>query len=290
MTAFIPPTPRNPASPAVSKAIRALPLLAAVVSLTSVVAAADVPRRSDPAARQAVGRTVVDHAVQPAGGACKQCGPAGCRHGHHRDCRDGACVPYCPVRPGTFGFYGTQWRRWPGSGVVPVSNEQVATPVKPPKSAVPSADEESFGPKPSDLPEPDFPAADAPSPSAPEPPAADSEPLGGTTGRSDDEPTTRPAPVPEAEAEGAPALPEATPAKPRPADDNLFDDSAARKVRRKIPVPANPMPVQRSAKGRVQPATHQEPAAATKRPAMKPVPRVAFDPRQETVRLRQEAQ
>jgi hypothetical protein len=288
MTTFIPPTPRNPASHAVRKAIRALPLLVATVSLTGLAAAADVPRRSDPAARQATGRTVVDHAVQPAGGACKQCGPGACRHGHHRDCRDGACVPYCPVRPSTFGYYGTQWRRWPGSGVVPVSNEQAATPVKPPKSAVPGADEESFGPPPSDLPEPDFPAADAPSPSAPEPPTADSEPLGGSTERSDDQPATRPAPAPEADT--APAQPEAAPAKPRPADDNLFDESAARKVRRKIPVPANPMPAQRSAKGRVQPAAHQEPAAAAKRPAMKPVPRVAFDPRLETTRPRQAAQ
>lgn len=287
MTTFIPSTPRVPASHAVRKAIRALPLLAAVVSLAGVVAAAEVPRRGDPAPRQASGRTVVDHAVQPAGGACKQCGPGGCRHGHHRDCRDGVCVPYCPVRPGTFGYYGTQWRRWPGSGVVPVSNEQAATPVKPPKSAVPSADEESFGPPPSDLPEPDFPAAEAPSPSAPEPPSAESEPLGGVTPPADAQPETRSAPVPETDA--APAQPDATPAKPRPADDNLFDDSAARKVRRKIPVPANPMPVQRSAKSRVQPATHQEPSTAAKRPAPKPVPRVGFDPRQETARLRQDA-
>jgi len=286
MTTFIPSTPRIPASHAVRKAIRALPLLAAVVSLTGAATAAEGSRRSEPATRQAASRTVVDHAVQPAGGACKQCGPGGCRHGHHRDCRDGACVPYCPVRPGTFGYYGTQWRRWPGSGVVPVSNEQAATPVKPPKSSVPGPDEESFGPPPSDLPEPDFPAADAPSPSAPEPPTADSEPLGGIPERSDAQPATRPAP----EAESPPAQPEASPAKPRPADDNLFDDSAARKVRRKIPVPANPMPAQRSAKGRVQPAAHQEPAAAAKRPAMKPVPRVAFDPRQETTRLRQDAQ
>jgi hypothetical protein len=43
---------------------------------------------------------------------------------------------------------------------VPVSNEQAATPSKPPKSSVPGPDEESFGPKPSELPEPDFPAGE----------------------------------------------------------------------------------------------------------------------------------
>jgi hypothetical protein len=113
--------------------------------------------------------------------------------------RDGACVPYCPVRPSTFGFYGTQWRRWPGAGVVPVSNEQAATPSKPPKSSVPGPDEESLGPKPSELPEPDFPAGEPaeegarsavpPEPEAPEPtaPAAEStEPAAATEGDVDD--------------------------------------------------------------------------------------------------------
>ena len=52
-------------------------------------------------------------------------------------------MPFCPVRPSTFGFYGTQWRRWPGQGVVPASAEDAATPMPPPKSAVPGPDEES---------------------------------------------------------------------------------------------------------------------------------------------------
>jgi hypothetical protein len=93
----------------------------------------------------------VDPAVVPAGGAgCRHCGdmrcsPHGgaCRAGHHADCRPGQCVPFCPVRPAQFGFYGTQWRRWPGSGVVPVSDLQDATPVEPPRLEVPGPDEES---------------------------------------------------------------------------------------------------------------------------------------------------
>lgn len=92
-----------------------------------------------------------DHAVVPAGGHHgERCGSPGCRHqgcrqacGHHADCRAGHCVPYCPVRPGQFGFYGTQWRRWPGSGVVQASAIDAATPVAPPQMEVPGPEEES---------------------------------------------------------------------------------------------------------------------------------------------------
>jgi hypothetical protein len=96
-------------------------------------------------------RTIVDPAVVPAGGArCPHCPGGGCRHGvgqhrargHHANCRPGMCVPYCPVRPAEFGFYGTRWRRWPGQQVVPVSAD-AATPAMPPRSEVPGADEES---------------------------------------------------------------------------------------------------------------------------------------------------
>ena len=100
---------------------------------------------------------LVDPAVVPAGG-CRGCGHAHggvCRgHGHHAGCRDGKCHPYCPVRPQEFGFYGTQWRRWPGQGVVPVADVRAATPALPPKSAVPSADEESRERRADELPEP----------------------------------------------------------------------------------------------------------------------------------------
>jgi hypothetical protein len=316
MTTFIPPARRTLPIAVARKAAQALPLLAVMAITMQVTApAAEAPRRLDPPARMPAtkataarptanrqpqaARTVVDAAVQPAGGAGQACGPTGCktgcRHGHHRDCRDGACVPYCPVRPTTFGFYGTQWRRWPGSGVVPVSNEQAATPAKPPKSAVPGPDEESLGPKASELPEPDFPAEEsaaggrttaAPEPDAPEPQAATAEPAERAV-----EPAA-PEPMPETEAQ--PAQPEAAPAKPRPQDENLFDDSAAGRVRRKIPVASGPQPAPRPKASRVQPATHQqpaagEPAAATRRPAPTPVPRVAFDPRSEAARMRQPA-
>jgi hypothetical protein len=96
-----------------------------------------------------------DPAVVPAGGAgcCSvdnghgQVRQAGLHHAHAPGCRDGMCVPSCPVRPGQFGYYGTQWRRWPGQGVIQASAAEAATPVKPPKSAVPGAEEESPTPR-----------------------------------------------------------------------------------------------------------------------------------------------
>lgn len=96
-----------------------------------------------------------DPAVVPAGGAgcCSvnnghgQVRQAGFHHGHAAGCRDGMCVPSCPVRPGQFGYYGTQWRRWPGQGVIQASAADAATPVKPPKSAVPGVEEESPTPR-----------------------------------------------------------------------------------------------------------------------------------------------
>jgi hypothetical protein len=245
-------------------------------------------------------KTVVDSAVRPAGGlVCHDCGPAACRHGkhgHHRDCRDGVCAPYCPVRPGTYGYYGTQWRRWPGQGVVPVSNVEAATPVKPPKSEVPGADEESLGPKPDDLPEPadrtdddagtrsrrlppepDAPLAvepAAPEPTAPEPAAPEPTTLEPTS------PEPRAMPLDEPAAPSRPAVEETPPAKPK--TDDLFDDSAARKVRRKIPVQsAGGTRSPEDAAAGVKPTSHE----AT-RPAPRPVPRVAFDPQAESARMR----
>jgi len=95
-------------------------------------------------------RVMFDPAVTPAGGAgcCgadgKACGhvqPAGFHHA--AACRDGMCVPSCPVRPGQFGYYGTQWRRWSDQGVIQTSATEAATPVAPPRSAVPGVQEES---------------------------------------------------------------------------------------------------------------------------------------------------
>jgi hypothetical protein len=215
------------------------------------------------------------------------------------------------VRPGTFGYYGTQWRRWPGQGVVPVSNEEAATPVVPPKSEVPSADEESMAPEPSELPAPDMPTAENgdldrgdSGRGTPLPPEPEATPA--TT-----EPDVRPGPMelrqpsslePRTAPRADEAQPEAAPSKPGTGEDNLFDDSAARKIRRKIPVASGGQPARREAAGRVQQAAHEleeigrdgasaaRPAATTAGPrAAKPrtVPRVPFDPRAEAARMRQ---
>lgn len=291
MTTFIPLARRPLPTAVVRKAVQALPLLALMaVTVQAASPNTEAQRRTAAARQPQATRAIVDHAVQPAGGICRQCGPAGCKHGHHRDCRDGACVPYCPVRPSTFGFYGTQWRRWPGSGVVQASNEQAATPVKPPKSSVPGPDEESLGPKPSELPEPDYPAGESPAaePRAAVPPEPEApEPTAPATEAGD---PAAPASVPKVDATPVQPEPEAAPAKPRPQDENLFDESAANKVRRKIPVTAGQLSKTRPAAGRVQPATHQEGAsrdAAVRRPAATTVPRVAFDSQKESERMRQ---
>ncbi|MFM7183550.1 MAG: hypothetical protein ACKO4Z_02090 [Planctomycetota bacterium] len=232
--------------------------------------------RSSQQARVAPSRTMVDPSVQPAGGGCRECGPAGCRHchKHHHGCRDGVCVAACPVRPGTYGFYTTQWRRWPGQGVVPVSGTQALMPVQPPKSAVPNADEESFAPRPDELPEPEGPSADmeGESPLAPEPDAVPANPQA-----TDAEAAVEPRSAPASE---TPEPPAAEPAK-KPSDGNLFDDSSARKVRRKIPVQTAAAPAAKTAAGRsgVIAASHTADATPTRSgSASRAVPRVAFDP------------
>ncbi len=139
---------------------------------------------SRPAAGRAGERTParshkVDHAVLPAGGAaagqarCSQCQRAACpqcrlpepHHHAHAHCHHGLCPAHCPVRPDVFGFYGTPWRRWPGSGVVQASNNEAATPARPPLAEVPGVEEESLVP--------DAAAADLPAPAAVDPEASD---------------------------------------------------------------------------------------------------------------------
>lgn len=262
------------------------------------------PKRSVPS-RPA---TMVDPAVTPAGGhGCRDCGPGGCGRGqacghrHHRDCRDGVCAPYCPVRPGTFGFYGTNWRKWPGQGVVPVSHDAAATPALPPRSEVPGADDESFKTKADELPEPRADGAERetprsstpPEPPAPEPeqPAPEPDPAAEKPKARDQEPGRLPPgddKQPTAEDNSPPSPPDAKPApKPRPQDENLFDENAAR-VRRRIPVAkAGPAAPSRDAGGVVKAALDRPAPAATsgrvpaRRPTPKPVPRVSFDPRAE---------
>jgi len=276
--------------------------LGGAVSLALPAAAAESGRAAarTGGGRTAATKTVVDAAVRPAGGmVCHDCGPGACRHGkhgHHRDCRDGICAPYCPVRPGTFGYYGTQWRRWPGQGVVPVSNVEAATPVKPPKSEVPGVDEESLGPKPDDLPEPlegsdgdagprsrrlppEPDASSAVEPAAPEPAAPEPtapEPTATEPGTTEPRAMPLDSPV----APSRPAAEETPPTKPK--SDDLFDDSAARKVRRKIPVQSAGGARAPDAASGVKPTSHE----ATRNPP-RAVPRVAFDPRAESARMRE---
>ena len=74
-------------------------------------------------------------------------GCSGLKPLHHRDhaltCKQCAAGAPCPARPAHFGYYATQWRNWPDAGQAPVSTTGAATPVSPPRSVVPRADEES---------------------------------------------------------------------------------------------------------------------------------------------------
>ena len=90
-----------------------------------------------------------------------------CGHVHpvggHRcngQCQGGGCPANCPVRPGSFGFYGTQWRAWPTQGAAVTTGLSDATPVSPPKSEVPKLSEESLRQSPTGAEEPARPAGD----------------------------------------------------------------------------------------------------------------------------------
>jgi hypothetical protein len=235
-------------------------------------------------APQAARGRIVDPAVVPAGAmTCTTCGPAcgghGGLHGHHHGCREGNCVPYCPVRPDRYGFYGTQWRKWPGQQILQVSNDQAAAPIAPPRSEVPDADEESMNPSAGDLPAP-APQAAAPL-TAPAPDLLPSRPETAPTPdgfQPEPQRQAEPAPVPErAVPEPAPApavTPEPTPApaQPRPEDENLFEADSGWKAKRKFAV------TRRDAA--VTAASH----SATTSPRL--VPRVPFDASAEAQRVR----
>jgi hypothetical protein len=241
-------------------------------------------------------QAVVDHAVQPAGGACRGCREAHCHtcrpglHGHHGACRDGKCHPYCPVRPQEFGFYGTQWRRWPGQGVVPVSNIQDATPEKPPKSAVPGAAEESRRMRPDELPVPETDAGSVP---------ADRPAIPETIPEPETRPETRPGDLPDAagkagdEPPAAPNPPAGAPPVGKPtADEDLFDESATGPVPRRFlagrarrALAATPEPAEvRPATLAYPPSIESLPRSVDRDPLR--VPRVSFDPAAEAARLR----
>ena len=155
-----------------------------------------------------------------AGGHCAAagCGHAGCRQGK---CDVPGCPAHCPVRPASFGFYGTQWRTWPGQEVTQAAHTEPAAPVMPPKSEVPTADEESPVPG-FELPPPneEDTAAAAPEPTMLEP--ADPESTPSSPMRK--EPATLPGP------DAAPgAVKPGVPAKEKPAEDNLFDEATLRR-------------------------------------------------------------
>jgi hypothetical protein len=131
-------------------------------------------------------------------------------------CRDGGCPAHCPVRPQTFGFYGTQWRPWPTQQAEETRDVRAATPVPPRKSAVPGIDEESLksaeeGVPATEPPVPDF--FSAPAPEA-RPNAARAD--GGREAESDVPGELPPLePTPSGRSEGATA--EAVPEQPTPA-------------------------------------------------------------------------
>lgn len=214
----------------------------AVVAILAAVATSATVGAQPPDVRR---KPIVDRAVVPAAAvACRQCGGVGCQlHGGHvAECRDGLCAPHCPVRPSQYGFYSTQWRRWPGQAAATAA-DAAATPAAPPASQVPNADEESPLPSPSVEPGPAVPDTEKPRPEkagtdrvprpgrqpaagepekplptdpVPETPAADG------AAESPEPPVARPAPP----AESAPQPP-TTPTPKPPADDaGLFDQSA----------------------------------------------------------------
>jgi hypothetical protein len=279
-----------------TRAVRILPpALAAILGAGLALGTAS----STAAAAGAAGAAMRDSQVVPAGGGrCHACQPGTCRHGGHgghghlAGCREGHCVAYCPVRPQQFGFYGTQWRQWPGQAVVPVSDERRATPAVPPRLAIPSPEQEAMRPQEDELEradpraKPDEPAApaDLPSPAAPQPPL---EPAPRPTVPREPEP--RPL-EPAREAEPAvpadaeePALPKLQkPGDTRPEDENLFEARPRETIRRRFLV--GPAATEADGEGAVRPAAHG--AAAHPRPDPRQVPRVPFDPAAESRRLR----
>lgn len=195
-------------------------------------------------------KTIVDHAVAPAGGlVCRECGVGTCRMhtGHVAACRDGHCAPHCPVRPSEHGFYRTQWRRWPGSGIVPVSAEEAATPVSPPSSQVPTIDEESP------------PAADS---AAAAPPAEPTAP--------DLEPPAEPAP--KTAPQRNPALTPEPAASPKPSPKP--DSTPSRDAKQSGPaLPTDPIPEDPAAPaGGAKPAPAGGEAAPGAAPPVPPTP------------------
>jgi len=139
------------------------------------------------------------------------------------------------VRPEVFGFYGTQWRKWPESAAVRTSFQEEATPARPPRAEVPKAAEES-------LRSPDATADGETEAKESAKPEADTEDLPPVK-RNADEPPKTPLPKPFPEADDGAAAPVSTP----------------KRARRRVPL-------DREIDGRDEPATviaveHEEPFA-----------------------------
>jgi len=205
-----------------------------------------------------------------------------CRPGKHAKpgdcdaCGGRGCPAQCPVRPGRFGFYDTQWRNWPRQGVAQAAFTEPAPPVEPPKLEVPTADEES------PVVEGQL-AAPEPEAAAESEPAVEAELLPPEREAMPSAPE-KPAPSPfELEEPKEPQLkvkPQPRPA--RPAEENLFDEATLRRhqqerltmlqqaafqrerlrqeaLRQQATAPApRPTPQRRTAGG-LRPVSHEEP-------------------------------
>ncbi len=215
------------------------------------------------AARSATAAPQVQQSHGQRSDGCAECRAGNCRNARHRmlheqrqrphaghhaqavcrggECSRPGCPACCPVRPGRFGFYGTEWRNWPGSGqVVQASYDAAATPAMPPKSEVPTADEESpgdgdetadgdetdLGPadgssaSPPSATEPESPVPTLPAPAATQPQPESMEPAAPAPGRSE----------PAAPAEPSPP-PAAAPESPSERAENLFDEATLHRQR-----------------------------------------------------------
>lgn len=204
----------------------------------------------------------------------------------------GRCGPHCPVRPGLYGFYGTQWRQWPGQGFMSSQEATAVTPAQPPRTAVPGPDEESQEPMPP-------PSEPAPPPSGdvlvplprPETPAKAKEPekldeletLDPVGEIGSPEPVVGEQDVPGGEPEVVqPAAPAPLPLEPSsrsPDDDNIFNSRYRPKSMRMLSM----------GRGATKPPAKDEgivPASLVKPAAPKSVPPVPFDPVAETRELR----
>jgi len=230
-------------SPAFGLAIVVVVAMARPVAASELMAA--VPPKSAPPSRMKSVARERQHGSDCQSGQCaagKQPPnhPGRCEgHCANGGCGKPGCPAQCPVRPDRFGFYGTQWRSWPGQGVVQASFTEAATPVRPPKSEVPDADEESPQSA-AELPADEGPQAEesrdeepaaellppAKFPAQPPAPKKDSEPLESPFA---DEPAATPDVKKPAATEPATEKP-STPA----AEENLFDEASHRRRRHEL--------------------------------------------------------